>query len=165
MIARGVIPALLLLLLAACAEEGRPPPQGGPRLLAGLNADGAAVELLVEDLPPGAAIREVWLDGPDGARLSGLLLSETAGPAAPGGARPDIGLGATGGSSSGVKPSVSLHWGPAPRGPTGSWRDSHWLIPVPAALRPRLADSDWRVELHYRDADGIARVMRRRVPS
>lgn len=162
----GALAGLFALAwIAACSSAGSgPPPQGGPRLLAGLNADGAAVELLVEDLPPGAAIREVWLDGPQDARLSGLLLGETLGPEAPGGsARPAVGIGATGGSSSGIDPSVSLSWGPTAPGSLGHWRDSHWLIPVPAALRPSLPGGGWRVELHYLDADGIARVMRRPV--
>ena len=150
------------MLLVACSDGGLPP-QGGPRLIAGLNADGAAVEVFVEDLPPGAVIREVWLAGPDGERLSGVILGETQGPKAPGGARPAVGVAARGGSSSGIDPSVSLSWGPERRGPAAYWRSSHWLVPVPPAQRPSLAVGGWRAELHYLDADGIGRVMRRGV--
>lgn len=151
-----------LLTLLACAGE-RPPPQGGPRAIAGLSPDGAAIEVLVEALPPGALLREVWLSGPAGQRLSGVPLEERRRGESGGTGLPDIGLAASGGSSSGVRPSVSLHWGPESSGPRGGWRDSRWLIPLPAALRPSLVEGDWRVELHYLDADGIARVLRRRV--
>jgi hypothetical protein len=155
--------ALLALLLAACGDGVQPQPAGGPRLLAGLNADGAAVELFVENLPPGATIEAVWLTGPAGERLSGFLLSETEGARAPGGARPEIGVGATGGSSSGVDPSVSLAWGPERTGPHATWRNSHWLVPVPPEQRATLPLGTWQAELHYLDADGTVRVMRRSV--
>ena len=152
--------------LAACAGNG-PPPQGGPRAIVGLNPDGAALEVLVEALPPGALLREVWLAGPAGQRLSGVPLEQSRRDAAPSPARnpalPDVGVAASGGSASGVRPSVSLHWGPEESGPLGGWRDSRWLIPLPAAVRPSLAQGDWWVELHYLDNDGIARVLRRRV--
>ena len=155
---------ILVLTLAACSGDG-PPPQGGPRVLAGLGPDGTAVVALVEALPPGAAIREVWLSGPSGDRLSGVPLEERrrGDGGGDGLALPGIGVGATGGSSSGVRPSFSLHWGPVKRGPSGHWRDSRWLIPVPASVRPGLFETGWRVELHYLDSDGIARVMRRPV--
>lgn len=158
--------SLLLLLalcgLAACAG-GAPPPQGGPRAIVGLNPDGAALVVLVEALPPGALLREVWLSGPAGQRLSGIPLEQRRRDRPRDPALPDVGVAASGGSASGVRPSVSLHWGPEEDGPRGGWRDSRWLIPLPAALRPSLAHGDWRVELHYLDSDGIARVLRRRV--
>lgn len=153
---------LFSLALMSCAGEG-PSPQGGPRAIVGLNPGGAALQVIVEALPPGALLREVWLSGPAGERLSGIPLEETTrgGGKAPG--LPDVGVAASGGSSSGVRPSVSLHWGPESSGPRGGWRDSRWLIPLPPAVRPNLALGDWRVELHYLDNDGIARVLRRRV--
>lgn len=158
---RSLLLLFFSLSLVGCA--GDPPPQGGPRAIVGLNPDGAALEVLVEALPPGALLREVWLSGPAGERLSGIPLEESRRGGAKGPGLPDVGVAASGGSSSGVRPSVSLHWGPEGSGPYGGWRDSRWLIPLPASLRPQLAEGDWRVELHYLDNDGIARVLRRRV--
>ncbi len=149
--------AALCLLLAACAGA-EPERTGFLRARASLEAPvGAAVEVILDDIPPGYEIERVTLIDPGGGRhrAEGLVPARRqSGTAVPGAI---IGIAVTGGSSSGVKPALSLGFGTGLREQTRIARRVLARVPIadPAAFRDH--PKRWRIEVTYLDVTGERR--------
>jgi hypothetical protein len=125
----GALPALgACLLLAGCAATppARPAPPAGimsatapvPAGALGGNpgsdpggtagATAGTVEVVLDDVPPGRAIDAVALIDPAGGRHPASALVETRRESGSVRPAPSIGIGVTGGSSSGINPVVGL---------------------------------------------------------
>ncbi len=159
--------AALCLLLAACA--GTAPERTGflharaslemPLGATGAGADwvGAAVEVVLDDIPPGYEIERVTLIDPGGGRHGAERLvpaRRQSGTAVPGAL---IGIAVTGGSSSGIKPALSLGIGTGIREETRTGKRVLARVPIadPAAFRDH--PERWRIEVTYLDVTGERR--------
>lgn len=115
------------------------------------------VEVVVGHIPPGRRIERMTLIDPDGARYPARSLVPVT--TTEGGLRsgPNVGVGVTGGSSSGINPSISLGWnitqGEAER--TSRRVEAQVPIPDPAAYRANPAR--WRIEIEFVEIDGERR--------
>ncbi len=160
--------AALCLLLAACAERApersgflhveatRPgPATGGAPTAAG--AHDGAVEITLADIPAGATIEAVALLDPRGGRhpaealTAATLEGDTAAPGAA------LSLGITGGSSSGIKPSLGLGLGTGLGGTSFRSRRVRARIPLPDPAAFYDHPARWRLEVSYRDVTGSRR--------
>ncbi len=151
--------AALCLPLFACA--GAEPERTGflharASLVAPVGATraGAAVEVILDDIPPGYEIERVTLIDPGGGRHGAEHLVPTrrqSGTAVPG-AR--IAIAVTGGSSSGIKPALSLGIGTGLREETRIGKRVLARVPIadPAAFRDH--PERWRIEVTYLDITG-----------
>ena len=153
----GAVVALVLpaLLLDACAEE-RPEPPKILQVAARLPGPAhEAIEVTVYDIPPGTQVEQVWLTGPHGERLSGAAVARSRSETGPGLVTgPSVGIAVTGGSSSGINPSVGVGWGVTGGGPSKQSRRVTYLIALPADIGYQEAPRAWRIEVHYRDVTG-----------
>ncbi len=151
--------AALCLPLLACAGAA-PERTGFLRARASLEVPvgatraGAAVEVVLDDIPPGYEIERVTLIDPGGGRHGAERLvpaRRQSGTAVPG-AR--IGIAVTGGSSSGIKPALSLGIGTGLREETRIGRRVLARVPIadPAAFRDH--PERWRIEVTYMDVTG-----------
>ncbi len=154
--------AALCLLLAACAGA-EPERTGFLHARASLEAPvgatraGVAVEVILDDIPPGYEIERVTLIDPGGGRHGAERLvpaRRQSGSAVPGAL---IGIAVTGGSSSGIKPSLSLGIGTGVREETRIGRRVLARVPIadPAAFRDH--PERWRIEVTYLDVTGERR--------
>ncbi len=124
---------------------------------AGSTRAGAAVEVILDDIPPGYQIERVTLVDPGGGRHRAERLvpaRRQSGAAVPGAF---IGIAVTGGSSSGVKPALSLGIGTGLREETHIARRVLARVPLadPAAFRDH--PKRWRLEVTYLDITGERR--------
>ena len=130
-------------------------PVGATR--AGANWVGAVVEVVIDDIPPGYEIERVVLVDPGGGRhrAERLVAARRQSGAAVPGAR--IGIAVTGGSSSGIKPALSLGFGTGLREQTRIARRVLARVPIadPAAFRDH--PERWRIEVTYLDITGERR--------
>ncbi len=154
--------AALSLLLAACADA-EPERTGFLRAQATLEAPvgatgaGLAVEVVLDDIPPGYEIERVTLIDPGGGRHGAERLvpaRRQSGTAVPGAL---IGIAVTGGSSSGIKPALSLGIGTGLREETRIGKRVLARVPLadPAAFRDH--PKRWRIEVTYLDVTGERR--------
>lgn len=147
--------ALLGGLLAACETTTSAPE---PRARASLSAaDPGLIEVRIGE--DDGLVRQVWLRGPAGESASGLRVPNGRRPqeSGAGRGRPSFSLGATGGSSSGVRPYFGVGLPIFTRGDPPRRGEALYLIPIPTAFAtPRAADG-WVVEVRYRDAARRAR--------
>ncbi len=152
----SVVAALCLPLLACAGAE--PERTGFLRARASLEAPaGAAVEVVLDDIPPGYEIERVTLVDPGGGRHEAERLvpaRRRSGTAVPGAI---IGIAVTGGSSSGIKPALSLGLGTGLREETRIGRRVLARVPIadPAAFRDH--PERWRIEVTYLDITGERR--------
>ena len=151
---------VLLLILAGCAAPAPERPQVLRARAAFTGPEAEVVEVLVYEIPPGTVIQQVVLAGPDGQVLAAPALSRATSESGPGViSGPSIGVGVSGGSSSGVNPSLSLGWFLFGGGP-GFKSDqiaARIALPDPAAYRETARA--WRVEVRHLDVTGEARVL------
>ncbi len=151
--------AALCLLLFACASA-EPERTGFLRARASLEVPvgatkaGAAVQVILDDIPPGYEIERVALVDPGGGRHGAERLvpaRRQSGAAVPGAL---IGIAVTGGSSSGVKPALSLGIGTGLREETHIARRVLARVPLadPAPFRDH--PERWRIEVTYLDIAG-----------
>ncbi len=151
-----VIAALCLLLWACAAAE--PERTGFLRARASLEAPaGAAVEVVLDDIPPGYVIERVTLIDPQGGRHGAERLvpaRRQSGTAVPGAL---IGIAVTGGSSSGIKPALSLGFGTGLREETRIGRRVLARVPLPDPASFREHPERWRLEVTYLDITGERR--------
>ncbi len=149
-------------LLAACAAEPprRPPPAGIMAVSARLAAPPAqAVEVEVGNIPPGRRVERVVLIDAEGTRhpaptLVTLRTSEgglTSGPR--------VGIGVSGGSSSGINPSISLGWNVTGDQTARSGQRIEARIPIPDPAAYRATAPRWRVEVGFTELDGEPRTL------
>ncbi len=154
--------AALCLPLFACAGA-EPERTGFLRARASLEVPvgatraGVAVEVVIDDIPPGYEVERVTLIDPGGGRHGAERLvpaRRQSGAAVPG-AR--IGIAVTGGSSSGIKPALSLAIGTGLREETRIGRRVLARVPIadPAAFRDH--PERWRIEVTYLDITGERR--------
>ena len=154
--------AALCLLLAACAgaeseRTGFLRARASLEVPVGATRAGAAVEVVLDDIPPGYQIERVTLVDPGGGRHGAERLvpaRRQSGAAVPGVL---IGIAVTGGSSSGVKPALSLGIGTGVREETHIARRVLARVPIadPAAFRDH--PKRWRIEVTYLDVTGERR--------
>lgn len=142
-----------MLLLAGCAGDEPPRP-----MHIAAEVEGRAVQVEVTEIPPG---REI----------TGLVLVDAAGRETParereistrevssgGNVGPGVGIGASGGSSSGIDPFISL--GYIFGGDSEVRRSQRMTASIPLGDPAAYAETyrDWRVELRYRDQLGELR--------
>ncbi len=124
---------------------------------AGATRAGAAVEVVLDDIPPGYEIERVVLVDPGGGRHGAERLvpaRRQSGTAVPGAL---IGIAVTGGSSSGIKPALSLGIGTGVREQTRIGRRVLARVPIadPTAFRDH--PERWRIEVTYLDVTGERR--------
>ncbi|MCH6586914.1 MAG: hypothetical protein IH805_01160 [Proteobacteria bacterium] len=124
---------------------------------AGANWVGAVVEVVLDDIPPGYQIERVTLIDPGGGRHRAERLvpaRRQSGTAVPGVL---IGIAVTGGSSSGIKPALSLGFGTGLREETRIGTRVLARVPIadPAAFRDH--PKRWRLEVTYLDITGDRR--------
>lgn len=159
--------ALLGLLaataLTACAGEKVERPK---TLLASASLPGPAhkvVEVVVYDIPSGTVLDRVWLKGPDGERIQGAPVGRSTSETGPGVTQGlGIGIGVSGGSSSGINPSVGIGYGVSGiGGPSRQSRQSRqvtYIIPLPPDLTYVEDPRGWRIDVHYLDVTGAPQV-------
>ncbi len=151
---RFFVVAALCLPLLACAGA-KPERTGFLRARASLEVPaGAAIEVILDDIPPGYEIERVTLIDPGGGRHGAERLvpaRRQSGAAVPGAL---IGIAVTGGSSSGIKPSLSLGIGTGVREETRMGRRVLARVPIadPAAFRDH--PERWRLEVTFLDITG-----------
>ncbi len=154
--------AALCLLLFACARA-EPERTGFLRARASLEVPvgatraGAAVEVVLDDIPPGYEVELVVLVDPGGGRHEAERLvpaRRQSGAAVPGVL---IGIAVTGGSSSGIKPALRLGIGTGLREETRIGKRVLARVPIadPAAFRDH--PKRWRIEVVYTDVTGDRR--------
>ncbi len=154
---RSCVIAALCLLLWACAGA-EPERTGFLRARASLEAPaGAAVEVVLDDIPPGYEIERVTLIDPQGGRHGAERLvpaRRQSGTALPGAL---IGIAVTGGSSSGIKPALSLGFGTGLREETRIGRRVLARVPLADPTPFRDHPERWRLEVTYLDVTGERR--------
>jgi len=149
----ALLPSVLLTgVLSACAGDDGPRPMH--------------LDTRVEDRTVKIEVTEI----PTGREITGLALIDGAGRETParerelitreessgGNAGPGIGVGATGGSSSGVNPFISLGYIFSGDGEVRRSRRMTAEIPLADPAAYAAGWRDWRVELRYRDELGEA---------
>lgn len=160
------LPLLIALALAACGREPAPtPPPGAVAVSASLVGDGAAVEVRVAGLTPGERVADVRLIGPDGRVLRPAGRRTLRSEAGSGHAGSGVGVGVTGGSSSGINPFVTLSLDllGGDGGPERRERRVVARIPLPDPAAYRENAADWRIEVDLVDVSGSERT--RRLPA
>lgn len=178
----GALPALgACLLLAGCAAAppARPAPPAGimsataPAPAGALGgkpggepgggtagATAGTVEVVLDDVPPGRAIDAVALIDPAGGRHPASALVETRRESGSVRPAPSIGIGVTGGSSSGINPAVGLSlslFG----GRAGEGRSQRRVIArVPlGADAPGTDFTGWRIAVSVTEVTGERRTL------
>jgi len=145
----------LAFALAACAADE---PLDAPRITARL-ADAEARQLVVfiEEIPRDGAVQEVILRGPGGQALAGTPSGDLVGDRSSGW-RPAVGVGATGGSSSGIDPFFSLDWTIFGLGPKRRpARPASFTVALPEGLPYPARIEGWWIEVRYLDPRGVPR--------
>lgn len=157
---RFAIVPLFGLVLAACAAGGPEQPRVLKAQAAVAGQEAAVVEVRVTEIPAGVVIERILLIGPGEQRLEADKLARSTRESGPGlVSRPGIGVAVTGGSSSGVNPSVSLGWQVTGGGPARHSRQVIARIPLPNPAAYRATAIGWRVEVHYDDVTGRRQVL------
>jgi hypothetical protein len=157
---RFAIISLLLLTLAACG--GREPLRPLTlKAVTGLDGSEAmAIEVRITEIPPGVRIERIAAVDPGGGVLAASELLRSESETGPGlVSRPSLGLAVTGGSSSGVNPSLALGINVSGGGPSRRSRQVTARIPLPDPAAYRSAASEWRIEVHYSDVADSSQVL------
>lgn len=166
--ARGALATTLGALLAACST-GPPPAPAAPAGLmharTAAPADPAAtqvpggVEVVLDDVPPGRTIEAVTLIDPAGGRYPAARLVEARREVGATEADPAIGIGVTGGSSSGVRPVIGLSLSLFGGG-EGAGRSRRRVIArVPLDPAPPQGFAGWRLAVAVTEVTGERRTL------
>ncbi len=145
------------LLLSACAG-GEAPPQAIMSVTARLAPPPAeAVDVTIANVPPGRRIGQLTLIDPEGGRHPAPSLVPVS--VAEGGltTRPLIGIGISGGSSSGIRPSLTLGGNITHTGSDRTSRRVEARVPIPNPTAYRAAARRWRVEVGFTEIGGKVR--------
>lgn len=139
--------------LTACAADEAPPP-----MHVGARVENDSVKLTVEHIPPGREITALVLVDDRGretaARNREVITRETG---SGGNAGPGVGVGASGGSSSGVRPFISLGYLFGSGETTRRSQRMTAEVPLPDPAAYAESYRGWRVVVRYRDQLGEAR--------
>lgn len=161
---------LCLVLLDGCSASPPPrpePPAGIMRATAaepvgpagaGVQVPGT-VEVVLDDVPPGRSIDAVALVDPDGGRhpASALVAARReSGAAAP---NPIIGIGVTGGSSSGINPVVSLSLSLFGNDSEAGESRRRVIARVPLGAAAPQSFAGWRIAVSVTEVTGEARTL------
>lgn len=153
LVRKPIIPAVaaVLGLLGACAEREAPP---RPMHISSQVVD-QKLAVTVDNIPAGREITELLLVDPAGgttqARERELSTRETG---SGGNAGPGVAVGATGGSSSGINPYISLGYIFSGSDRVERSRRLKGEIPLPDPAAYAAGYRDWRVEVRFRDQLG-----------
>jgi len=116
-----------------------------------------AVDVFLDDIPPGRRITAVVLIDPAGrSHAAEIMTPITRERARGGGLRPTIGIGVTGGTSSGIKPSISLGLH-ATGGTVDHSRALRARVPIPDPAAFLRTAARWRIGVDFIDVTGEAR--------
>ncbi len=159
----------VLLIVASCGWWGPKTAAPPPRALsatASLNGDAKdVIQVLVRDLSPATRIEEIQLFAPDGTALQSSEIRRKSRESGGGGfSRPIIGIGVSGGSKSGVNPSISLDWHYRRDGPDQSSRQAEAFLQLADPAAYRASAQDWHIEIRYTDVTGDQRFLRLPAP-
>ena len=138
------------MVLAACASAPET-----PVMRAAAKAEATKLQLRIDDIPPGREIVAVVLVDPQEAETPARnreIVTREEGSGGAGG--PGIRAGATGGSSSGVKPFISLGYIFSSRKDERRSRYMTAEIPLRDPDLYRAGFRDWRIEVRFRDPEG-----------
>lgn len=150
LVRRPTTPATLamLALLAACAGQEETP---RPMHISSRVAD-QKLAVTVDNIPAGREITDLLLIDPAGAatpaRERELSTRETG---SGGNAGPGVAVGATGGSSSGINPYISLGYIFSGSERVERSRRLTGEIPIPDPAAYAAGYRDWRIEVRFRD--------------
>ena len=140
----------VLSFLAACGTSDPP-----PLMRASAEAADGGLQVRVDEIPPGRAILAIVLIDPQGAETPARERQYFTREEGSGGASgPGIGVGATGGSSSGIMPYITLGYFFSG---DGEERRSRYLTGRIKLTDPEayaVAYRFWHIEVRYRDAAG-----------
>lgn len=157
---RFAIIQLIALMLAACGGQGPLRPRTLKAVAGFAGPEATAIEVRITEIPPGVHVERVVAVGPGGRLLAASELSRSERESGPGlTSRPSLGLAVTGGSSSGVTPSLSLGWNLSGGGPSRRSRQVTAQIPLPDPAAFASEAADWRIEVHYIDVADQSRVL------
>jgi hypothetical protein len=163
-ICRPTIGVLLLAsgLLGACAGDS-----DAPRPMhVSARAAGGVLDLTVDNIPPSREITALVLidagGGETPARQREMITREEGGDSFSG---PGVSVGATGGSSSGVNPFISLGYLFRGKEPQRRSRRLQASIPIPDPAAYAAGYRDWRIEVRYRDHLGATEQVRIPAPA
>lgn len=149
---------LTAIALGACAEERVQRPK---TLLTAATLPGPAyevVEVVVYDIPSGTLLDRIWLKGPEGERVQGAPVGRSTSETGPG-VTQGLGIGVSGGSSSGINPSISIGYGVSGiGGPSRQSRQVTYIIPLPPDLTYVEDPRGWHIDVHYLDVTGAPQV-------
>jgi len=139
-------------LLTGCASDEAPPP-----MHVAARVENDTVKLTVDNIPPGREIVALVLID-DGGRETAAREREriTRESGSGGNAGPGVGVGATGGSSSGVRPFISLGYLFSSGETTRRSQRMTAEIPLVDPEAYRAGFRDWRIVARYRDQLGDA---------
>jgi hypothetical protein len=136
------------ILLAGCAAGSQPP----PAMHVSARLDGQTIRLAVRDIPPGREITAVVLVDAAGAETPATAREVVTREEGSGGnAGPGVGIGASGGSSSGISPRISLGYLFRDDDTVRRSRRMTAEIPLPDPAAYRAGYRDWRIVLRYSD--------------
>ena len=145
----------LAVLMSACSET-KPAPRPMAAVTGHLD-DRVLVEL--RDIPPGRDIRQIVLVDPQGSETlapPGQRIDRTT--SGNGQSNPLIGVGVSGGSSSGIRPSLSIGWNVSgDPGPDRRQRGMVTEIPLSDPQGYRDSHRLWHIEVRYLDINGDGR--------
>jgi hypothetical protein len=158
--------AALILSLGLASGCGGPaprrpaPPEGVMQVSARLAAPPAeAVVVEIGKLPPGRRIEAVALLDPTGSRHVAPSLTVVRGTEGGLSSGPFVGVGVSGGSSSGISPSISLGWNVTGGDPERATQRIEAAVPIPDPAAYRADSAHWRVEVIFTELDGERRTL------
>jgi len=149
-------------LLAACAGPASksPPPAGLMEITARLAAPPAqSVEVEVTNVPPGRRIERITLIDPEGGRHPAaelVTVRATEGGLTSG---PRVGVGVSGGSSSGISPSIGLGWNVTGSQAERSTQKIEAQVPIPDPAAYQTDAPRWRIEIAFTEIEGETRTL------
>lgn len=142
------------------APHSPAPPEGVMQVSARLAAPPAeAVMVEIGKLPPGRRIEEVALLDPSGGRHIAPSLTKVRGTEGGLSSGPFVGVGVSGGSSSGISPSISLGWNVTGTDPERATQRIEATVPIPDPADYRADSTHWRVEVIFTELDGERRTL------
>ena len=150
----------LVLVLVACGgpQQSRAPIMRAEAAFAG--PDRLAIQVQLIDVPPGTLVEEIALLGPAGpVRVAGEMIRSSHETGSGTLVRPTFGLAVTGGSKSGINPSLSIGGQVTGDGPGRRQRRIKATIPIDDLPDYGDPPGAWRLEIRYLDSSATTRTL------